>query len=156
MLSSCPNTGVKTWPCTMQTVGSVLTSRPPITQRMVRPRLGLTISGLLACVPGDFVWRARKWAQTSGEVMKVRADFKRRGHKKEKPLLLLFSLIPPRSPRGFSARHYLCTTKQPATRLWVHVSLIFEWVTGSRRLPVNPKSDRNLISPVSITTKTKV
>ena len=50
----------------------------------------------------------------------------------------------------------LSPTKQPATRLRVHVALIFEWVTGSRRLPVNPKSDRNLISPVSITTKTKV
>ena len=55
MLSSCPNTGVKTSPGAMQIVGSVLTSRSPITQRMVRARLGLTISGLLGCVAGDFV-----------------------------------------------------------------------------------------------------
>ena len=50
----------------------------------------------------------------------------------------------------------LSPTKQPATRLWVHVALISVGVTGSRRLPVTLKSDKNLISPISITTKTKV
>ena len=50
----------------------------------------------------------------------------------------------------------LSPTKQPATKLWVHVALISVGVTGSRRLPVTLKSDKNLISPISITTKTKV